>query len=122
MLRCEPRRLLALRRGLDRLVMGLRPDGELARSRLRRGARTTGGTGTTRGPVKTDVDDRIARDIASRPSVDTGIPLGTVGVLGIPIQHKGLQVIASSGLMLTAIRSKGRTQHIDLIVALRGDE
>jgi hypothetical protein len=34
-LRCELRRLLALPRRLERLMMGLRPDGELAGSRFR---------------------------------------------------------------------------------------
>src|SRR5215831_2756761 len=38
---CELRRLLALPRGLERLMVGLQPDGELARSRLRGGARLT---------------------------------------------------------------------------------
>ena len=81
-----------------------------------------GGTDTTRGPVKPNAEHWIPRDIAPRPPVDTGMPLRIVGLLGIPIQHKCLQGIALSGLMLTAIRPKGRTHHIDLILVLRGHE
>jgi hypothetical protein len=82
--------LLPLAGGLDGLVVSLRPDGELPWGVFRRGARTTGGTRATGGPVKPDANDRIARDIVSRPPVDTRLPLGTVGLLRLPIQHKGL--------------------------------
>ena len=50
------------------------------------------------------------------------MPLGTVGLLGLPIQDKGLQVIAVSDLMLPAIGPKGRPDHIDLVLALRRDQ
>ncbi len=50
------------------------------------------------------------------------LPLRTVGLLGVPIQHKGLQGIALSGLILPALGSKGRTHHVDLILPLRGHE
>jgi hypothetical protein len=61
--------LLPLPRGVDGLMVGLQPDGELARRRSRGGARLTGGTGTTRGPVKPDANHGITRDIPSRPPV-----------------------------------------------------
>ena len=90
--------LLPLAGSLDGLVVGLGPDGELPWGVFRRGARTTGGTRATGGPVKPDANDRIARDIVSRPPVDTRMPLGTVGLLRLAIQYKGLQVIALTGL------------------------
>jgi hypothetical protein len=114
--------LLPLAGSLDGLVVGLGPDGELPWGVFRRGARTTGGTRATGGPVKPAANDRIARDIVSRPPVDTRMPLGTVGLLRLPIHYKGLQVIALTGLMLLAIRPKGGTDHINLILVLRRDE
>jgi hypothetical protein len=56
----ELRRVLALPRGLKRLMVGLQPDGELARSALRRGARRTGGTRATGGSVTPEANHRIA--------------------------------------------------------------
>jgi hypothetical protein len=50
------------------------------------------------------------------------MPLGTMGLLRLPFQDKGLQVIALTGLMSPAIRSKGGTDRINLILALRRDE
>jgi hypothetical protein len=41
--------------------------------------------------------------------------LGTVRLLGLPIQDKGLQVIALPGLMLSARGPKGGVHDIDLI-------
>jgi hypothetical protein len=52
----EVYRLLPLACGLDGLVVGLRPDGELAWSAFRRGARRTGGTRAAGGPVKPDAN------------------------------------------------------------------
>jgi hypothetical protein len=50
------------------------------------------------------------------------MPLGTVRLPGLPIQDKGLQVVALPGLMLPAIGPKGRAHHIDVILTLCGDE
>jgi hypothetical protein len=61
--------LLPLAGGLDGLVVGLRADGELPRGVFRRGACTTGGARATGGPVETNADDRIARDIGAWRSV-----------------------------------------------------
>ena len=102
--------------------MGLQPDGELPWGAFRRGARTAGGTRATGGPVKPDADDGITRDIMSRPPVDTGMALGTVRLLRLPIQDKGLQVIAFPGPLLPAIGPKGGTDHIDLMPGLGGDQ
>jgi hypothetical protein len=90
--------LLPLAGGLDGLVVRLRPDGELPWGVFRHGAHTTGGARATGGPVETDTDDRITRDIVSRPPVDTCMPLRTVGLLRLPIQDKGLHAIALTGL------------------------
>jgi hypothetical protein len=48
--------------------------------------------------------------------------LGTRRLLGVPIEHQGLEIIALAGLMLAAIRPTGRSHHIALILALRRDE
>jgi len=114
--------LLPLAGGLDGLVVGLRPDGELPRGVSRRGAHLTGGTRATGGLVKPDANDRITRDIVSRPPVDTCMPWRTVGLLRLPIQDKGLQAIALTGLLLPAIRPKSGPDHLNLMVALRRDE
>ncbi len=115
-------RLLALARRLDRLMVGLRPDGELAGGSSRRGACPAGGTGATGGPVKPDADDRIARHIVPRPPVDTGMPLGTARLLGLPIDDKGLQVIALPFPPLPTIGPERWANHIDLVRCLGRDQ
>jgi hypothetical protein len=59
-LRGELRRLLALPRGLECLMVSLRPDGELAWSPARRGTRLASGARTTRGLIEADADGRVA--------------------------------------------------------------
>ena len=88
------RRLLALSCGLHRFVVGLGSDRELPRGIFRRRAHLTGGTGATGGPVKTDPKHRIAGDIVAWGPFDTRMPLGTAGLVGVPIQDESLQVIA----------------------------
>jgi hypothetical protein len=88
----------------------------------RRGAHTTGGACTTGGPVETEADDGIARDLVSRPPVDTRMPLGTVGRLRLPIHDKGLPVIALTALLVPARRPTGGTDPINLLWARRRDE
>jgi hypothetical protein len=100
-------RLLALARGLDRLVVGLQSNRELAWGSSRRSTCQAGGARTTRGPDEPDADDRVARDIVARPSIDAGMTLGTVRLLRVPIDDKDLQVIALASLSLPAIRPKG---------------
>jgi hypothetical protein len=113
--RGELRRLLALPCGLKRLMVGLRPDRQLAGRCMRGGARLAGGTGATGGPVKPDADDRTPRHITPRPP-------GTVHLLGVPIDDKGLEVIAFSGPPLPAVGPKRRTNYIDLMRPLGGDQ
>lgn len=50
------------------------------------------------------------------------MPLGTVGLLGVPISDEDLQVIAVVDRMLPAIGAKGRPHHVDVIRALRRDQ
>ena len=52
---------------------------------------------------------------------DTRMPLGTVGLVRLPIQDEGLQVIAVFNLVLPAIGSKGGPNHINLVL-LRGHQ
>jgi hypothetical protein len=118
----ELRRLLALPRGLECLVVGLQPDGELAWSAARRGARLAGGARTTRGHIEPDANNRVARDIMSRPPMDAGMALGTARLLGLPIEDKGLEVIALPFPPLPTVGSKRRTHHIDLMLGLGGHE
>jgi hypothetical protein len=119
---CELRRLLALPRALECLVVGLQPDRELAWGSSRRGARLAGGACATRGPIEPDADNRIARDIMSRPPMDAGMALGTARLLGLSIDDKGLQGIASPFPPLPTVGSKRRTNHIDLMLGLGGDQ
>jgi hypothetical protein len=81
---------LALSRGLDRFVVGLGTDSELARRIFGCGAYCTGGTGATGGPVKADPKHRIAGDIVTWGPFDTRMSLGTAGLVGVPIQDEGL--------------------------------
>jgi hypothetical protein len=89
---------------------------------VRGGALPAGETAATGGPVKPDADDRIARDIVSRPPVDTGMTLGTARLLGLLIDDKGLEVIAFACPPLPAVGPKRRTNHIDLMRPLGGDQ
>ena len=118
----ERGRLLTLARSLDRLVVHLRPDRALPWGVFRGGAYLAGRTGATGGPVKPDPKHRIAGDIVPGRPLDTRMPLGTVRRLRLPIQDKGLQVIAVCDLMLPAVGPKGRPDHIDLMLPLGGDE
>jgi hypothetical protein len=113
---------LPLAGGLDRLVVGLGPDRELARGAFRRGSRLTGGTCATGGAVKPDANHGIARDIVARSPVDAGLSLRTARLLRLPIQDKGLHVIALSALLWSAIGPKGGAHHIDVILGLCGDQ
>src|ERR671936_2012877 len=114
-------RLLALAGSLHRLMVGLGADGELAWRIFGGGTHLTGGTGTTGGLVKTDPKHRIAGDVVAWGPFDTCMPLGTAGLLGLPIQDEGWQVIAMGNLVLPTIGPKGRAHHIDLVL-LRGHQ
>jgi hypothetical protein len=81
----ELRRLLALPRGLEHLMVDLWADRELAGGYLGGGARLAGGTRATGGPVTPDTHDRIARHLVPRPPVDTGMALGPARRLGLSI-------------------------------------
>jgi hypothetical protein len=48
--------------------------------------------------------------------------LGTVRLLGVPIDDKGLQVIALARPSLPAIGPKGRPDDVELVPGLGGDE
>src|SRR6266702_7103902 len=117
----ELERLLALAGGLHRLMVSLGADGELAWRIFGCGTDVTGGTGATGGLVKPDPKHRIAGDIVAWGPFDTGMPLGTAGLVGVSIQDEGLQVIAMGDFMLPAVGPKGRPNHIDLVL-LRGHQ
>jgi hypothetical protein len=119
---CELGSLLPLPCSLDRLVIGLRPDGELARCIFGLGARLADRTRPTGCRMKTDAHHGIARDIpAWRPS-NTGLPLGTVGLLRLPVDDKGTQIIALVCPPLVAIRPEGWAHDINLVDGLSSDE
>src|SRR2546426_5477036 len=86
-------RLLALTGGLHRLMVRLGADGELAWRIFGGGTDVTGGTDATGGLVKPDPKHRIAGDIVAWGPFDTGMPLGTAGLVGVPIQDEGLHSV-----------------------------
>jgi hypothetical protein len=112
---------LALARGLERLVVGLRPDRKLPRGLWRCGAALTGGTGATGGPGKADAHDGSPGPSMAGGPFDPGVPLGTVGLLRVPIHPKGLEGIPGM-LMLPAISPYGWPDDLDLMLRLGGDE
>jgi hypothetical protein len=114
--------LLPLPRSLDRLVEGSRPDGELARRIFGLGARLADRTGAAGRGMETDAHHGIARDIPAWSPSDAGLSLGTAGVLRLPIDHEGTQIIALARPPLMAIRPKGWADHVDLMLGLGGDE
>ena len=48
--------------------------------------------------------------------------LGAARLLRLPIQDKGLQIVALAGLMLSAIGAEGGAHHIDLMLGLGRDQ
>jgi hypothetical protein len=58
----------------------------------------------------------------SRPPIDAGMALGTVRLLGVPIDDKGLQVIALARPSLPGIGPKGWPDDIDLVRGLGGNQ
>jgi hypothetical protein len=109
-------------RALARLVEDLGPDRELARRILGRGARLADRTGAAGRGMEPDAHHGIARDIpAWRPS-DAGLPLGTAGLLPLPIDHEGAQIVAVARPPLVALRPKGRADHGDLRLGVGGDK
>ena len=107
--------LLPLPRGLDGLMEDLRPDGELTRRIFGLGARLADRTGATGRGLKTDAHHGITRDIpAWRPS-DAGLPLGTAGLLRLPVDDEGAQIIALTLSPLVAVRPEGWAHDIDLV-------
>jgi hypothetical protein len=118
----EVYRLLPLACGQERLMVDLWADRELAGGCLGGGALPAGGTRATGGPVNPDTNDRIARHIVPRPPVDTGMALGTARLPGLPIDDKGLKVIAFPFPPLPTIGPERRTNHIDLMRCLGCDQ
>jgi hypothetical protein len=78
----------------------------------------SGGTRATVGLVNAEANHGIARDLVSRPPIDTHMSLGTARLLPLPIQDKGLQVIAVPGPPWTTVGAKRRTHHSDLMPGL----
>jgi hypothetical protein len=119
---CELGGVLPLPCGLDGPVLGLWPDGELARRMFSPGACLADRTRTTDRAIETDAHYRIAGDIsAGRPS-DAGLPLRTARLVRLLIDQEGTQVIPFPRLMLVAIGPKGRAHHINLMRSLGGDQ
>src|SRR5688500_4781193 len=111
--------LLALAGGLPRFMVGLGADGELAWRIFGGGTDVTSGTGATGGQDKADPKHRIAGDIVAWSRYDTRMPMGTAGLVGVPIQDAGLQIVALGNHVLPTIGAKGWANHINLVL-LRG--
>jgi hypothetical protein len=77
--------LLPLPGGLDRLVLGFRPDRELAGGVFGPGAYLARRTGATGRPIEADTHDGIAGDIPSRGPFHTRLPLWTTRLLRFPL-------------------------------------
>jgi hypothetical protein len=54
--------------------------------------------------------------------VDTGVALETARLLGLPIEDRGLQVIAFPFPPVTTVGAKRRANHIDPMLGLGGDQ
>jgi hypothetical protein len=114
--------LLALPRGLERLVVRLRPDRELAGGFFGPGAGLADRAGAAGRGIKADAHDGIAGAIPSRGPFNTGIALGAAGLFRRPIDLEGAQIIALAHPPLMAIGPKGWADDIDLMLCLGGDE
>jgi hypothetical protein len=86
--------LLPLPRALERLVVGLRPDGALAGGVCGPGARTAGWTDATGRPITADAPDGGAGDLAAWGPFHARVALGATRLLRLPLEHQGASVIA----------------------------
>jgi hypothetical protein len=111
-------RLLPSPCGLDRLVMGLRPHGELARRMFRPGARLADRTRTTGRSMGTDAHHGLAGDIPAWCPSNAGLPLGTAGLLRLPVDDEGAQIIALTRPPLVTIRPEGWAHDINPVDGL----
>jgi hypothetical protein len=103
-------------------VEDLWPDGELVGRIVGLGARLADRTATTGRGMEADAYHGIARDIPAWGPLDAGLPLGAAGLLGLPIDDEGAQIIPLARPPLVAIRPKGRADHVDLMRGVGGDE
>jgi hypothetical protein len=103
-------------------VVGVWPNGELARRILSPGACRADPAGATGRGMETDTHHGIARDIPPRRPFDTGLPLGSAGLLRRPVNDEGAQIIALTRPPLMAIRPEGRADHVDLMRCVGGDQ
>jgi hypothetical protein len=116
------RGLLALSRGLDRLVVGFGPDGQLAGGLCRPRARLAGRPDATGGPSKPAAYDRITGHITARRPFDTAMSLGTARVWRRPIDDQGLEGIPMSFPPLAAIGALRGPNHVEVLLGLGCDE
>jgi hypothetical protein len=103
-------------------VEDLWPDGELVGRIVGLGARLADRTATTGRGMEADAYHGIARDIPAWGPLDAGLPLGAAGLLGLPIDDEGAQIIPLARPPLVAIRPKGRADHVDLMRGVGGGE
>jgi hypothetical protein len=103
-------------------VVHLGLHGELAGGLGRRGPRLAGGTGAPGGPVKADADNRLAGLTTPRGPFDTALALGALGLLGVPIDHERVEVIALPVATLLTGGAERGPHDIDLMVGLGADQ
>lgn len=118
----ELRRLLAVPRGLECLVVRLQPDGEVAWSASWGGARLAGKAPTTRGAIDPEAPHGVARDLMARSPMDAGLSLGTARLLGLSLDDTGLEVVASPFPPLPTVGAKRRPNHLERMRGLGRDQ
>src|SRR5690242_16641129 len=99
-------------------MLRLRPNGQLARRLFGPRAGTADRTGTTRRGVKADTHHRPPAHIMARSPFHTGVPLGTLSLVGRPIERKSLDTIALAGAMLATIGAKRRPDDVNMMPVL----
>ena len=107
--------------GVDGRVLGLRPDGELARGLLGPGARRADRTRPTGRRMEAAAHHGSAGDIPAWRPLAAGLPLGTARLRRLPVDAAGAHRIAVARPPLVTRRPAGWAHASHLVQGLRGD-